>query len=446
MDLPIFLDNPLWKHNIEKQEANKLYKILSGKDDCLHHFVLNINTDKFKANGIIFIPKKFLSVGITPKNNIKVYINNMLVEQELQILPNFLKFLFGIIEFDSIYEEEVVINNITKYILDSLKTLRTNEIELYSSFSTNLKETIVYSKNTCSELIDLLVFQTNMGTNISLNEYCSSIQKDQQNIFYLSGERIEELYNSPFLERINDNEIIVLLLTDTMDEYLVKKIKQYRGLNFIDITNENIEIIIDDEQSVQDFIEVEQFYKNILVDIQKLLENGVDDVRISRRLTNSPCILLTQNGGLSPNMERITRTKYSFEECSKNLKKRILEINPNHILAHALYELHTDSTLSFENLAKLLYQNTLIRCGIPIYRPIEFTNSIFSLMAFCLDIKEEFANDSEELDLQLPSAPSKDDSSGSSAGSNADSSVDGSSPVSTENSEVGGGVGGVSSS
>ena len=63
-------------------------------------------------------------------------------------------------------------------------------------------------------------------------------------------------------------------------------------------------------------------------------------------------------------------------------------------------------------MAKLLFQTTLIRCGVPLYRPMEFTNTVYSLMGFCLDIKEEFAKDPDEIEFQLPSSKDSDTSGG----------------------------------
>ena len=111
-------------------------------------------------------------------------------------------------------------------------------------------------------------------------------------------------------------------------------------------------------------------------------------------------------------MERIMRTKHSFDDCCEKIEKRVLEINPNNILIHALYELHDESLEAFNNMAKLLFQTTLIRCGVPLYRPMEFTNTVYSLMGFCLDIKEEFAKDPDEIEFQLPSSKDSDTSGG----------------------------------
>jgi molecular chaperone HtpG len=412
MELPIFLNNI----DINKEG---LFKMLSNsKEDYLHKIDVNINNEKFKATGTLFISKDISSLG-----KCELYLNDMLIEGRVSMLPEFFSFLFGIIKVNEIYDEELIFDNLTNFILEYLNNLQINEKEQYSEiyirYRSFIKDAILDSSN-CNyrdKLIELLEFDSNRGDTMSFNSYLNNLQEDQKDIFYLSGERLEELYNSPYLERVNDNEICVLLLLDMVDEYLLKKIGIYKNKVFMDITREDLEIIIDDEQSINDFSEIEKFYSNIKTDIHKLLDNSIEEVRLSLRLTDSPCVLLTKKNGISPNMERIMRVKHSFDDCCGKIEKRVLEINPNHILIHALYELHSESIEAFNNMAKLIYQTTLIRCGVPVYRPIEFTNTVHGLIGFCLDIKEEFAKDPDEIELQLPSSKE------------------------TENSDSGGGVG-----
>ena len=406
MELPIFLDKEISSEN--------LFKILSNSEDNYFHSIdININNDNFSARGTLFIPKNFSSQGVC-----KMYLNDMLVEGNVKALPDFLSFMSALIKVDKIYNEELINDNLTNFILDHLHNLQINKKDLYSNlyniYRDHIKEAILdsqYSKYQ-DKLIDLLEFDSNLGNTMSFKEYLNNLQEDQKQIFYLAGERIEELYNSPYLEKVNDNEICVLLLLDMVDEYLLRKMGSYKNMVFMDITREDLEIIIDDKQSIDDFAEIEPFYTCVKRDLHKLLDNSVEEVRLSLRLVESPAILLTKRNGISPNMERIMRTKHSFDDCCEKIEKRVLEINPNNILIHALYELHDESLEAFNNMGKLLFQTTLISCGVPLYRPMEFTNTVYSLMSFCLDIKEEFAKDPDEIELQLPSSKDSDTSGG----------------------------------
>ena len=399
---------------MEETTPKVLFKNLTKSEgDYLHLINIDINNNDFKATGTFFIPKD-----ISCHGNCKLYLNNSLVEGKVNILPSFISFFVGVLNVTNVYSQEHYYENIPKFILENLKKLQISDRDLYTKIYTMyrefFKEAILDSNHkTYHELlIDLIEFNSNTGEILTFNEYQRNLQEDQKEIFYLAGERIEELYNSPYLERVNDNEICVLLLLDMIDEYLLRKIRSYKNMIFMDITREDLQIIIDDKQSIDDFTEIEPFYACVKRDLHKLLDNSVEEVRLSLRLVESPAILLTKRNGISPNMERIMRTKHSFDDCCERIEKRVLEINPNNILIHALYELHDESLEAFNNMAKLLFQTTLIRCGVPLYRPMEFTNTVYSLMGFCLDIKEEFAKDPDEIEFQLPSSKDSDTSGG----------------------------------
>ena len=399
---------------MEETSPKVLFKNLTKSEgDYLHLINIDINNNDFKANGTFFIPKD-----ISCHGNCKLYLNNSLVEGKVNILPSFISFFVGVLNVTNVYSQEHYYENIPKFILENLKKLQISDRDLYTKIYTMyrefFKESILDSNHkTYHELlIDLIEFNSNTGEILTFNEYQRNLQEDQKEIFYLAGERIEELYNSPYLEKVNDNEICVLLLLDMVDEYLLRKMRSYKNMIFMDITREDLQIIIDDKQSIDDFTEIEPFYACVKRDLHKLLDNSVEEVRLSLRLVESPAILLTKRNGISPNMERIMRTKHSFDDCCEKIEKRVLEINPNNILIHALYELHDESLEAFNNMAKLLFQTTLIRCGVPLYRPMEFTNTVYSLMGFCLDIKEEFAKDPDEIEFQLPSSKDSDTSGG----------------------------------
>ena len=399
---------------MEETSPKVLFKNLTKSEgDYLHLINIDINNNDFKATGTFFIPKD-----ISCHGNCKLYLNNSLVEGKVNILPSFISFFVGVLNVTNVYSQEHYYENIPKFILENLKKLQISDRDLYTKIYTMyrefFKESILDSNHkTYHELlIELIEFNSNTGEILTFNEYQRNLQEDQKEIFYLAGERIEELYNSPYLEKVNDNEICVLLLLDMIDEYLLRKIRRYKNMIFMDITREDLQIIIDDKQSIDDFTEIEPFYACVKRDLHKLLDNSVEEVRLSLRLVESPAILLTKRNGISPNMERIMRTKHSFDDCCEKIEKRVLEINPNNILIHALYELHDESLEAFNNMAKLLFQTTLIRCGVPLYRPMEFTNTVYSLMGFCLDIKEEFAKDPDEIEFQLPSSKDSDTSGG----------------------------------
>jgi len=66
-----------------------------------------------------------------------------------------------------------------------------------------------------------------MDKDISLDDYVKDMKKDQKDIYFISGESVRAVINSPFLERLKSNGYDVLLHIDPLDEYVSQQLKEY---------------------------------------------------------------------------------------------------------------------------------------------------------------------------------------------------------------------------
>lgn len=62
---------------------------------------------------------------------------------------------------------------------------------------------------------------------ISLEEYVERMPEDQKSIFYITGESVEKIKESPLLEQAAANGVEVLYMTDAIDEYVVGHVTEY---------------------------------------------------------------------------------------------------------------------------------------------------------------------------------------------------------------------------
>ena len=84
----------------------------------------------------------------------------------------------------------------------------------------------------------------------------------------------------------------------------------------------------------ESFKELTKWWKNALV------SEKVDDVKISNRLEDTPCVVVTSKFGWSANMERIMQSQ-TLRDASKQAYmwgKKVLEINPRHPIIKELRE------------------------------------------------------------------------------------------------------------
>ena len=66
-----------------------------------------------------------------------------------------------------------------------------------------------------------------MDKYTSLEEYISRMKKGQDKIYYISGEDVEKLSQSPHLEGFKAKGIEVLFMTDPVDEFWLPSVGNY---------------------------------------------------------------------------------------------------------------------------------------------------------------------------------------------------------------------------
>ncbi len=191
----------------------------------------------------------------------KLFIKKVFITDKLEnILPKYLRFVSGIIDSEDIslnISREMLQNDpvvakikshLTKKVLSELKTelkkSKDNYINFWKNFGSVMKEGIKHEDYTNKEnILDISLFYSSKSKKlITIEEYLNNKKKDQNEIFYISGDNIENLINSPQMETFIKNDIEVLLFTDPVDEFWIPNISEYKKCTFKSITKGNIDI------------------------------------------------------------------------------------------------------------------------------------------------------------------------------------------------------------
>lgn len=108
------------------------------------------------------------------------------------------------------------------------------------------------------------------------------------------------------------------------------------------------------------------------------LNEQVKEVRITNRLTDSPACLVSEEGSMSPYIEKILRANGQDVPNTP----RILELNPEHPVIVNLQEMTKDEGRSEEvdTWSKLLFDQALVAEGSLPEDPANFARAITSLM------------------------------------------------------------------
>merc|ERR1712050_652583 len=234
------------------------------------------------------------------------------------------------------------------------------------------------------------------GSEISLDKYLDRMQESQESIYYMSGDSIETMLKAPSLQVFKKKDIEVLMLADHLDEPCLQKLADYEGKKFVSIQKADVKLD-ETEEEKKHFSKIKDMYKPLtdwwketLTDFTEkgaMKDAGVkiEKVDVSKRLTDSPVVVVTSQFGYSAQQERVMKAQ-SFQnkdQVAQMSGRKTLEINPNHpVVVDLLSKVKADKDdKAAVDTAQVLFQTALIESGYEIADPSALVNRVYRLMS-----------------------------------------------------------------
>merc|ERR1711939_1266476 len=429
------------KEDVTEEEYNEFYKGIS-KDylDPLAYTHFNAEGEiEFKS--ILFLPKKapfdMMDNYWTKKSEVKLYVRRVLVAEKFEeLLPRYLNFVRGVVDSDdlplNVSREQLQQNKIMKVIskklvrkvLELMKKLAKEEdsgdddeeekkddeekkgkkdeestwAKFYKEFNKNLKMGCYEDDSNRSKISKLLRFSSTKSEDkdISLDKYLDRMQESQESIYYMSGDNMEVMKKAPSLQVFKKKDIEVLMLSDHLDEPCIQKLADYEGKKFVSIQKADVKLD-ETEEEKKKFSKLKDMYKPVTDwwkdTLSTFTEKGamkdagvkVEKVEISKRLTESPVVVVTSQFGYSAQQEKIMKAQafQNKDQVSMMSGRKTLEINPNHpVVADLLNKVKADKEdKAAVDTAQVLFQMALIESGYEIADPSALVSRVYRLMS-----------------------------------------------------------------
>ena len=358
-------------------------------------------TSHYKAEGKIeytvlnFIPstKPFDLYDPARENRLKLYVKRVFITDNCpELIPPYLRFLRGIIDSEDLplnISREMLQNNpvvtkirssLVKRTISDLKKKLAKDRESYEKFWENfgpvLKEGIYEDFERKDSILEISLFKNSKSSKlITLNEYIESMGKKQKDIYFMTGDNYENIINNPSLEGYKSRDINVLILDDPVDSFWTSSTPSYLEKNFKSVTRgtDDLEKIDGEKKDNKENKSTEPLI-NLL---KEKLKEKVKDVRISSRLTDSAVCLVSDEGAMDPQLEKILQ---QHNQLNQGLSLKVMEINPNHKLIKKLSKMSKDKNKigEVENISILLYEQSKILDGEKPSDPIEFSKKLIN--------------------------------------------------------------------
>ncbi|MEC8664684.1 MAG: molecular chaperone HtpG [Pseudomonadota bacterium] len=420
IDFPIYLGEPkndekpvnqvtaLWmrpKNEITPEQHAEFFRHIGfGFDDPLM-------TSHWRAEGKIEYTALLYMPTLRPmdlydpnrSHAVKLYVKRVFISDNCDgLVYPWLRFMRGVIDSEDLplnisretLQDNPLIakirNNVTKRVLSDLDKLSQDEPEKFNAFwgqfGPVIKEGLYDAFEHREALLKITRFYSTHkdGELVSLADYVSRMPEEQDRIYYMSGEKLETLKNSPQLEGFKARGIEVLFFTDTIDDFWLQTVLDYDGKPFQSVTKGNIDLSKFDGEESNDNKEdkkdekLEPSLEALKAIVAETLQGEIGDVRFSGRMTDSPVCLVAGDTEVDLRMERVLRVNQKYEADSK----RVLEINPKHPLVLRLADM-AENAAEGEDLtdaAWLLLDQARIIQGEPITDPSGFARRMSSFM------------------------------------------------------------------
>jgi len=415
VDVKIFLNKPedtdggegqpantataLWarpKNEITKEQYTEFYKhITHGMDEPLmtSHWRAE---GKIEFSALLFVPtmRPWDLYDPSRKNAVRLYVRRVFISDSIDgLMYPWLRFVRGVIDSadlplnisrESLQHNPVIAkirSSVTKRILSDLDKLSREDepgfLTFWAQFGPAVKEGLYDAPEHREAIFKICRFLSTHDPEkfTSLDEYVERMQDGQKEIYYMSGENAAALRNSPQLEGFKAKGYEVLLLTDTIDDFWLQQVGDYKGHAFKSVTQGDIDFDQDEEP--------EEDKPDILGKLKDILKDEIEDVKASRRLTDSPVCLVAPEQGVDMNMERVLKIHQQYNPVSKP----VLEVNLKHPLLEKLQDLAPSlegGDLWFEDAAHLLLDQARIIQGEPVRDTAGFAKRMSDFMSRAL--------------------------------------------------------------
>jgi molecular chaperone HtpG len=349
----------LWQRNqsnITKEEYKEFYGHVSHLPGSPWLTIHNKLEGVLEYTNLLFIPDTQPLDLLHPdrKTRIKLYINRVFISEENNhLVPGYLRFIRGVVDSSdlplNISRETLQNNHIIKKIkssivtkvLSALKSKAENNPIEYNNFLKNFGD--ILKEGLCGEstyeekekILEVCRFQTTStgGDTISLDDYIHTMLPKQKEIYFLNGEKIEDIQKNPQLEGFKKRGVEVIYLTNHVDNFWPNSIRKYKNRELKSITSNKIDLnsikeLENKKQNNDGEKDNSKKYKDLISLIRNILKDKVEDVVISGKLIDSPACISIPEGSMNLRMEKFLRDQKQLH--SKTTK--ILEINPSHAI------------------------------------------------------------------------------------------------------------------
>jgi molecular chaperone HtpG len=387
----------LWKRSkneIKEEEYTEFYKFIGNAFDD-PRFRLHFTADAPLAiNALLFVPQENIErLGIgRMKSGVNLYCQKVLIEQHSEnILPEWLRFLKGVVDSEDLplnisrqaLQDSALVAKLkqvlTKRFLKFLDEQAREDAEKYNQFFADfgiyLKEGATVDYAYRDEIAKLLRFESSKsepGKLISMAEYVERMAEGQKEIYYINGPSRAAVESGPYVEAFRKKDIEIIYTLEPIDDFVMNHLGEFDGKKLVSADRADLDLsdikskeaVADKEKDTSLEPEVVQ---SLTAWIKEALTGRVKEVIVSKRLVDSPAIIVNPDGFMTSTMERVMQAaRLEKGEPLQETGNKNLEINTDHPLIKQLSLLRGNDEDFARDVIEQVFDNALIQAGLMV--------------------------------------------------------------------------------
>eukprot|EP00003_Mantamonas_plastica_P024182 TRINITY_DN446_c2_g1_i1.p2 TRINITY_DN446_c2_g1~~TRINITY_DN446_c2_g1_i1.p2 ORF type:complete len:631 (-),score=161.15 TRINITY_DN446_c2_g1_i1:3348-5240(-) len=391
----------LWtlpRTEVKEEEYKEFYKHIAHDFEDPLTWSHNKVEGKLDYTSLLYIPARapFDMYNREAPRGLKLYVQRVFIMDDAeQFLPLYLRFAKGVIDSNDLslnVSREILQNDstvesirsaLTKRVLDMLSKLAKKDGDEYQKFwgefGTVLKEGPAEDFSNREKIASLLRFaSTHTGEdtqNVSLDDYIGRMKEGQSKIYFITADSFMAAKSSPHLEVFRKKGIEVLILSDRIDEWMMGYLNEYDGKSLQDVARGDLDLgEVETEEDKKHKEEAAEEHKGLLERIKTALEDRVQEVRVTNRLTDSPACLVVGDFDMGAQMKKI------MEAAGQKVpdSKPIFEINVEHPLVQRLENEKGEER--FNELSAVLLDQATLASGEQLKDPGAYVTRLNRLL------------------------------------------------------------------
>ncbi len=379
------------KNEITDEEYNDFYKFVANASDE-PHYRLHFSIDAPLAiNAVLFVPKEnFEGLGFgRVEPGVNLYCQRILIDQHSEnILPEWLRFLKGVVDSEDLplnisrqalqdnalvmKLRKVITKRFLKFLAEEAKRDSDFYLDFWNTFGIYLKEGVTSDFEYQKELAQLVRFESSQsedGKPTSLVEYVERMGEGQEDIYYINGPNRAAIEAGPYVEMFNKKDIEILYTMEPIDDFVLNHLGEFEGKKLVSADRADLDLSKSGE-SEADEDKSEKLSNeagdDLVTWLKKNLGDKVADVIESKRLVDSPAMIVNPDGFMTSSMERIMAASRMEKGLAPEASKKNLEINLASPLIKQLAELVKKDESFASDVAAQIYDNAMIQAGLVV--------------------------------------------------------------------------------